>query len=470
MSTVTDSQIFKNIFSTPESSSIWSDRTRTQYYLKFEAALAKVQARLGVIPEKAAKAIIEKCDIDLIDMEELRKETEKIGYPVLPVVKQIVGMVNESESVSGEGLGEWAHWGATTQDVTDTATILQLRDTCSLVSKALDEIISVLEEAAQKYASTPMAARSNLQQAVPITFGFKLARLLATFKRHKQRLSEILPRLLVLEFGGAAGTLATLCNGTGTSSESTISVALQVQQHLAQELDLSTPEIAWHTERDRICEIGSFFALLTGTCSKLAFDIKLLMQTEVGEVYEPFYPNRGSSSTMPQKRNPIGSVYITAMSSTVRQLSSALLDAMVEDHERSTGPWEVEWIVLPQMATMTHACLRWTLEIAKGMEVDSRRMKENLEVTKGLVVSEAVMMGIGKVVGRQVAHDLVYELCRKAVKEGRPLLEVLLEDEEVRKTGIEKEELERLCDPKNYLGLSEEMVKRVVEDKGQEKK
>ncbi|KAJ8087638.1 hypothetical protein PM082_006471 [Marasmius tenuissimus] len=465
MSTVTDSQIFGNIFSTPESSSIWSDRTRTQYYLNFEAALAKAQARLGVIPEKAAEAIVEKCDIELIDMEELRRETEKIGYPVLPVVKQVVRMVNES--VPGEGLGEWAHWGATTQDVTDTATVLQLRDTCSLVSRSLDEIISALEEAAQKYASTPMAARSNLQQAVPMTFGFKLARLLATFKRHKQRLSEILPRLLVLEFGGAAGTLATLCDSS-TSSQTT--VALQVQAQLAQDLDLSVPEIAWHTERDRICEIGSFFALLTGTCAKFAFDIKLLMQTEVGEVHEPFYPNRGSSSTMPQKRNPIGSVYITAMASTVKQLSAALLDAMVEDHERSTGPWEVEWIVVPQMATMTHACLRWTVEVVKGMEVFPERMEENLGLTKGLVVSEAVMMGIGRVVGRQFAHDLVYELCRKALKEDRPLLEVLLEDEEVRKTGISKEELERLCDPKNYLGLSEEMVKRVVEDKGTEKK
>ncbi|KAL0061375.1 hypothetical protein AAF712_011773 [Marasmius tenuissimus] len=302
MSTVTDSQIFGNIFSTPESSSIWSDRTRTQHYLNFEAALAKAQARLGVIPEKAAEAIVEKCDIELIDMEELRRETEKIGYPVLPVVKQVVRMVNES--VPGEGLGEWAHWGATTQDVTDTATVLQLRDTCSLVSRSLDEIISALEEAAQKYASTPMAARSNLQQAVPMTFGFKLARLLATFKRHKQRLSQILPRLLVLEFGGAAGTLATL---------------------RGDNLDLTVPEIAWHTERDRICEIGSFFALLTGTCAKFAFDIKLLMQTEVGEVYEPFYPNRGSSSTMPQKRNPIGSVYVTAMASTVKQLSAALV-------------------------------------------------------------------------------------------------------------------------------------------------
>ncbi|KAL0567530.1 hypothetical protein V5O48_014465 [Marasmius crinis-equi] len=458
MSTVTDSQIFGNIFSTPESSSIWSDRTRTSYYLKFESALATAQGRVGVIPEKATKAIVDKCDIKSIDMEELRQETERIGYPVLPLVKQLVKLVNEAEP--GENLGEWAHWGATTQDVTDTATVLQLRDTCSLISKSLNEIVFALEESAQKYASIPMVARSNLQQAVPMTFGFKLARLLATFKRHQQRLSEILSRLLVLEFGGAAGTLATLCDAPSTNT----STALRAQEELAKELDLGIPDIAWHTERDRICETGAFFALLAGTCSKFALDVKLLMQTEISEVSEPFYPHRGSSSTMPQKRNPIASVYITAMSSTIRQLSAALFDAMVEDHERSTGPWEIEWIVLPQISTMTHAVLKYTLEVVKGLEVHPEKMKGNLELTKGLVVSEAVMMGLGKVIGRQVAHDLVYDLCRKALKEDRPLLELLIEDEEVKKAGLTEEELRRLCDPANYLGLSEEMVRRVVHE------
>ncbi|KAI3600472.1 3-carboxy--muconate cycloisomerase [Moniliophthora roreri] len=458
MSTVTDSQIFRNIFSTPASSEIWSDRTRTAYYLQFEAALATAQAHLGIIPTKAAEAITEKCNIDLIDMEELRKETERIGYPVLGVVKQIVRLVNQVEP----GLGEWAHWGATTQDVTDTATILQLRDTCFLVSESLRDITSELEKLAKKYAATPMAARSNLQQAVPITFGFKLSRLLATFRRHQQRLSEILPRLLVVEFSGAAGTLATLYPGASSTSQDPETI-FQLQLDLANQLDLNVPEIAWHTERDRIAEIGSLFSLIAGTCSKFALDMKLLMQTEVGEVYEPYYPHRGSSSTMPQKRNPIASVYITAMGSTIRQLSAALFDAMVEDHERSTGPWEIEWIVLPQMCTMIHAVLTHTQSVLEGLEVDEERMKRNLELTRGAVVSEAVMMGLGKTMGRQVAHDLVYELCMKAIKEDRPLVDLLEESEEVKKVGMGRHELEKLCEPGNYLGLSEEMVRRVVD-------
>ncbi|TFK41452.1 L-Aspartase-like protein [Crucibulum laeve] len=305
----------------------------------------------------------------------------------------------------------------------------------------------------RKYASTPMAARSNLQQAVPISFGFKMARLLATFQRHQQRLKEILPRLLVIEFGGAAGTLATISE-TG--------LAFEVQEELAKELGLNVPEIAWHTERDRIAEVGAFFALVTGTCSKFATDVKLLMQTEVGEVSEPYVPHRGSSSTMPQKRNPISSVYITAMASTVRQLSSSLFDAMVEDHERSTGPWEIEWIVLPQIATMTHATLMHTQELVEGLEVHPDAMKKNLELTKGAIVSEAVMMGLAKVLGRQVAHDLVYDLCRLAGERHVPLVDLLSENEEIKKSKIGIEELEVLCDPANYLGLSEEMVCRVA--------
>ncbi|THU76390.1 L-Aspartase-like protein [Dendrothele bispora CBS 962.96] len=450
MTTVTDSEIFKNIFSTPESSAIWSDRTRTAYYLQFESALAVAEARVGIIPQEAATLIEEKCSsVDLIDMKELREETEKIGYPVLGVVKQIVRMVNDVKP----GLGEWTHWGATTQDVTDTATILQLRDSCNLLSQSLQAITSGLRKLAEEHASTPMAGRSNLQQAVPITFGFKMARLLATFERHRQRLSEITSRLYVLEFGGAAGTLATLSD-TG--------LAFQVQEELGKELDLKVPDIAWHTERDCIAEVGMFFAMVAGTCAKLAFDIKLLMQTEVGEVQEPYYPHRGSSSTMPQKRNPISSVYITALASTVKQLCAALFDAMVEDHERSTGPWEIEWIVLPQICTMTDAALKHTKQIIEGLEVHPEKMRENLELTKGGIVSEAVMMGLGRFIGRQVAHDLVYKLCRKAVKEDRTLLEVLLDNDEVKKANISKEELERLCDPANYLGLSEEMVQRVL--------
>lgn len=224
------------------------------------------------------------------------------------------------------------------QDVTDTATVFQLRDTLDLISSCLSSIITSLRELCLKHKSTPMAARSNLQQAVPMSFGFKLARLLATFHRHQTRLSELRSRLLVLEFGGAAGTLATIPDTDSTSGSGKQGLGLRCQEELAKELHLSVPDIAWHTERDRIAEAGAWFALLTATCAKFALDVKLMMQTEVGEVSEPFRPHRGSSSTMPQKRNPISCAYISAMSSIVRQLSASLFDAMVEDHERSTGP------------------------------------------------------------------------------------------------------------------------------------
>ncbi|KAG6816349.1 hypothetical protein H0H87_006765 [Tephrocybe sp. NHM501043] len=448
--TVTDSVVFRDIFSSSSSSAIWSDRTRTSYYLQFESALAIAEARFGVIPQVAAHAIVEKCDVGLINMDELASETRKIGYPVLPLVKQLVTMVNDAEP----GLGEWAHWGATTQDVTDTTTILQLRATCDLVSKAIDNITSLLRELARAHSSTPMAARSNLQQAVPISFGFKMARLLATFERHQMRLAEILPRLLVVQFGGAAGTLATISDS---------GLAFQVQEEFAKELGLGVPDIAWHTERDRITEIGSFFAMLTGTCAKFAFDVKLLMQTEVGELSEPYYAHRGSSSTMPQKRNPISSVYITAMAATVRQLSAALFDAMVEDHERSTGPWEIEWIVLPQICTMTHVILLHTQEVLEGLEVHAEVMHKNLGLTKGAIVSEAVMMHLGKTIGRQIAHDIIYDLCRKAAQEDRPLIDLLLENEIVQTSGVSEEELKSWCDPEKYMGLSKEMTLRITE-------
>ena len=305
---------------------------------------------------------------------------------------------------------------------------------------------------ATRYAATPMAARSNLQQAVPMTLGFKLARLYATFQRHQERLAQLKPRVLVLEFGGAAGTLASL----------PADKALPCQEALAQSLGLSVPEIAWHTERDRIAEVGGFFALLTGTCAKLATDVKLLMQTEVGELSEPFYAHRGSSSTMPQKRNPISCAYITAMAASVRSHAGALYEAMVADHERSTGPWEIEWIALPEICKLTCATLKHTADLVAGLEVHPGAMERNLGLTQGGIVSEAVMMALGDKMGRQVAHDLVYDLCQKSVHEGVPLLELLCADDEVASVGLGREELRRLCGPGNYLGLSVEMVGRVV--------
>nr|KAK5434730.1 hypothetical protein LTR18_010225 [Exophiala xenobiotica] len=453
MTSVQDSLIFGNILSTRESAAVWSDKTRTQCYLAFEGALAKAQARLGVIPQRAADEIIKFClDIRNIDFDELRQQTELIGYPVLGVVKQLVAHVNAIEL----GLGEWAHWGATTQDVTDTATVIQLWDTLSLMEKTLKAIIDSLRVLAERHKSTPMAARSNLQQAVPMSFGFKMARLLATYLRHRERLKDVETRLTVLEFSGAAGTLATL-----PPTQDHPLLGLECQRELAKDLNLKVPEIAWHTERDRIAEFGSLCAMLTSTCAKFALDVKLMMQTEVGEVSEPYVPHRGSSSTMPQKRNPISCAYITAMAATVRQLSTSLFEAMIEDHERSTGPWEIEWIVLPQISTLTHATLKHTADLIAGLEVHEDAMERNLDISRGGIVSEAVMMGLGKTLGRQYAHDAVYDLCRRSQQENRQLLDLLCENEEINKN-MSREELAKLCDPRNYLGYSEAMVERIL--------
>ena len=453
MTSVQDSLIFGSILSTRESAVIWSDKTRTQCYLAFEGALAKAQARLGIIPQRAADEIIKFClDIRNVDFEELRQQTELIGYPVLGLVKQLVKHVNGVEP----GLGEWAHWGATTQDVTDTATVIQLWDTLSLFEKKLEEIISSLRVLAEKHKATPMAARSNLQQAVPMSFGFKLARLLATFLRHRERLKDVETRLTVLEFSGAAGTLATL-----PPNQDYPLLGLECQKELAKDLNLKVPEIAWHTERDRVAEFGSLCAMLTSTCAKFALDVKLMMQTEVGEVSEPYVPHRGSSSTMPQKRNPVSCAYITAMSATVRQLSTSLFEAIIEDHERSTGPWEIEWIVLPQISTLTHATLKHTADLVAGLEVHEEAMKNNLNISRGGIVSEAVMMALGKTLGRQKAHDVIYDLCRRSQVENRQLLDLLCEHEEIRKK-MSRDELAKLCEPANYLGYSEVMVQRVL--------
>ncbi|MGC1234285.1 MAG: 3-carboxy-cis,cis-muconate cycloisomerase [Xanthobacteraceae bacterium] len=443
-----DSAVFRDIFSTEAMRTVFSDENRVQKYLDFEAALARAQARLGIIPTEAAEEICRHCHAAEMDFAKLKIQTERIGYPVLPVVQQLVGLCRD-------GLGEWCHWGATTQDITDTATVMQMREALVLIERHIDDIAGALAALARKYRDTPMAGRSNLQQAVPITFGYKMATLLAAFARHRERLSELRSRVLVGEFGGAAGTLSSL-GGRG----------LATQAELMKELKLGVPAIAWHTVRDCIAEVGCFLGLVTGTCGKIALDVKLLMQTEVEEVYEPFHEGRGSSSTMPQKRNPISSVYITALVSVVRQQVAALLDAMVEDHERATGPWEIEWIVVPEIFCLTAGALAQTEFVLKGLQVDAKKMRANLDLTKGLIVSEAVMMGLGPYLGRQYAHDLVYDICRKVVATGRPLIDLLAENTEIAKH-LDRPALEKLCDPANYLGEAGAMVDRVLARTGQ---
>jgi 3-carboxy-cis,cis-muconate cycloisomerase len=442
-STIIDSAIFGNIFSTDAMRAVWSDENRTRKYLAFEAALARVQGRLGIIPKEAADEIVSVCVLEKIDMTKLAAQTERIGYPVLGVVSQI-------NSLCRDKLGEYCHWGATTQDITDTATVMQIREALDLIEADLVAISAALAALAQRHRDTPMVGRSNLQQAVPLTFGYKMAGLLAAVERHRERLAQLRPRVLMGEFAGAAGTLASIEHG-----------AMETQAGLMAELGLAQPVIAWHTVRDTIAEVGCFLGLVGGTLGKLSMDVKLMMQTEVGEVYEPFAPGRGSSSTMPQKRNPISSCYIHAGISVVRQHAAALMDAMVADHERSTGPWEIEWIVLPEAFCLLAGALKQARFVLEGLEVDEARMRANLDMTRGLVVSEAVMMGLGRYLGREYAHDLVYDICREALRQDRPLLDLLAETPEIT-AHLNRAQLAELCDPAKYLGQSGVMVDRVL--------
>ena len=441
--TVIDSPIFGNLFGSEAMRRVWSDENRTEKYVDIEKALAIVQGRLGIIPQDAAAEIARNCDVAKIDMDKLGQATERIGYPIMGVVSQINALCRDN-------LGEYCHWGATTQDITDTATVLQIREGLAIVDAELAAIAAALAGLAKRYRDTPVIGRSNLQQAIPVTFGYKMATILAAVLRHRERLAQLKPRVLVGEFGGACGTLASIEEG-----------AMETQAALMAELGLAQPIIAWHTVRDSIAEVGAFLGLVGGTLGKVSMDVKLMMQTEVAELYEPFAHGRGASSTMPQKRNPICSLYIHAAVSVVRQHAAALMDAMIADHERSTGPWEIEWIVLPEAFCLTAGALKQTRFILEGLEVDAARMRANIDLTQGLVMSEAVMMGLGRHIGREYAHDLVYDLCRQALKDNRPLVELLAEHPEINRH-LDRAALAKLVDPVNYLGQAGLMVDRVL--------
>jgi 3-carboxy-cis,cis-muconate cycloisomerase len=445
-STTFDSPILGNLFSTEAMRRIFADEHRIAIYLDIEAALARVEARLGIIPAKAAEAIAASAKIESIDMDLLRRRTELAGSPIIPVVDQLTARCGE--------FGQYVHWGATTQDIMDTATAIQMREGLALVDADLRAISDSLKELAQRHRDTPMAGRSMLQQAVPITFGLKAAEVLAAVERHRTRLAALQATSIVGQFGGAAGTLASL----GTRG-------IEVRRVLMKEVGLAEPTIAWHTHRDSIAEVGSFLALATGTLAKFATDIKLMMQTEVAEASEPAEAGRGASSTMPQKRNPVACNFIIACASIVRHQAAALMEAMVQDHERASGPWMVEWVALPEVFLAASGALAHARNLTAGLHIDENRMRENLDATGGQILSEAVMMALAAHLGRHRAHELVTNISRSAIEQNKPLIELLAADSEVSKY-LDRAALEKVLDPTNYLGVAGEMVEQVLKQSG----
>ena len=442
-STAHESIMFKDLLGSDEMRAIFSDGGTISAYLEVERALAKVQAKLGIIPQEAADAIIEHAHLQNIDLERYEKRTQVVGAPILPVVEEIVAAVPN-------GLGEWAHYGTTTQDIMDTALVLQVRQAFETIERDLTKISRALQDIAREYRDTPVAGRSHRQHALPVTFGFKVAVWLSGIERHRTRLAEIKPRVLVGQFGGAAGTLASLTEH-----------GFAIQDGLMKELGLRTPEATWHTMRDTLTESVTFLGLVTGTLAKIGCDIALMMQTEVGEVYEPFLPGRGSSSTMPQKRNPVGTEMMMVAAETVRADVHMMLGGMLQDHERGSGPYKFELIALPRAFIAAAAALMHAVEILPGLEVQEDRMRKNLDATHGLIVSEAVMMGLASALGRQTAHDIVYDACRAAIERDTTLLEVLRGMPEITQHTTD-EALAAMCDPGNYVGLAGEMVDQVL--------
>lgn len=417
---------------------IFDDHQLIRNYVTVEITLAKAQARCGVIPAQAAQEIAEKCNADTLDFDLLRHETEIVGYPILPLVHQISKQAGES--------GGYVHWGATTQDIMDTAVVMQIRDAFDVINHDITTLRQILADLAQRYRNTPMAGRTHLQQALPITFGYRLD----MFDRHAERLAQARPRILVGQFAGAAGTLASLGDK-----------GLAVQQAMMEELSLGVPVSTWHVARDGFAEAVNLLGLITGSLGKIAYDVMLLAANEFGELYEPFVKGRGASSTMPQKRNPISSELMLACAKGVRQQAGLMLDAMVQDLERATGPWHTEWIAIPESFILTGGALYQAKFMLKGLIVDEQAMAKNLDMTKGLIVAEAVMMGLAPYIGRQDAHDIVYDACRIVNEEGGRLADVLNAMPAVA-TRLEPALIEQLTDPVNYLGMAPEMVDQVL--------
>ena len=438
-----DSAVYGGLFTTPSMRAVFSDAARLQRMLDVEAALARAEAKLGLIPAEAAVEITMKADVARFDLEAIGRSTALVGYPVVPLVKAL------GEICAGDA-GRWVHWGATTQDIVDTGLVLQLRAGLELIREELDGIEATLANLARRYRDTPMAGRTHLQHALPITFGFKCALWLAPLQRHRARLLRLREDVAVVQFGGAVGTLASL----GADG-------IQVMAGLAEELELGVPAIAWHVGRDGLAETVGFLGLLTGSLAKIATDVALLMQAEVGEVAEPYQAGRGGSSTMPQKRNPIACEFILACAKNVRELVPVMLDAMVQDHERATGPWHAEWIALPQAFALTAGALHHARTMLEGLIVDPERMRRNLDTTRGMISAEAVMMALAPHVGREEAHHLVAAACQRAIADGAHLRDALAADPEVTRQ-LSAARVDELLDPGNYTGLAAAFVDRVL--------
>ncbi|WP_092969194.1 3-carboxy-cis,cis-muconate cycloisomerase [Ralstonia sp. NFACC01] len=443
------SGLLDRAFSTPAMLAVWSDAATVRAMLDVEAALAQAEGAVGVIPAQAVAPIRAVCANVTLDLDALGTAAASAGNLAIPLVKQLTAAVAQHD----ENAARYVHWGATSQDIIDTGLMLQWRQSAELIEADLQKLADGLAALAQRHRNTPMVARTWLQQALPSTFGRKVAGWLEAVHRAQDRFAALRAHVPALQFGGAAGTLASL----GVHARA-------VAQTLAHALDLPLPALSWHGEQDRVADIGTTLALLTGALGHFARDLSLMMQTEVGEVAEPSGAGKGGSSTMPHKRNPVGCATVLAAATRMPGLASTLLAALPQEHERALGGWQAQWATLREMACLAAGALDRMCEIVEGLQVDSARMRANLDVTHGLILGEAVMLALGANLGRLQAHHVVEAASRKAVQESKTLHDVLAQDADVLRIWgtATPQRLSALLDPTHYLGDAGAAVDRVL--------
>ncbi|MDZ4327676.1 MAG: 3-carboxy-cis,cis-muconate cycloisomerase [Pseudomonas sp.] len=439
-------QLFDAYFTARDMREVFCDQGRVQAMLDFEAALARAEAKVGLIPQTAVASIEAACRAEHFDFAALGEAIATAGNSAIPLVKALGKQIATTDAEAER----YVHLGATSQDVMDTGLVLQLRRALELIEGDLAQLGETLATQALRFVATPLAGRTWLQHATPVTLGMKIAGWLGAVTRSRQRLQALKPRLLVLQFGGASGTLAALG-----------SQAMPIAEALAGELQLTLPDQPWHTQRDRLVEFASVLGLIAGSLGKLGRDISLLMQTEAGEVFEPSAPGKGGSSTMPHKRNPVGAAVLIGAATRVPGMLSTLFSAMPQEHERSLGLWHAEWETLPEICCLVSGSLKQALLVADGLEVDVERMARNLDLTQGLVLAEAVSIVLAQRVGRDTAHHLLEHCCKRAVAEQRQLRAVLGDEPQVT-AELSPAELDDLLDPAHYLGQSRTWVERAV--------
>src|SRR5947208_2374020 len=425
---------------------VYDDAAHLQTMLDFGAALARAEAANGVIPPSAAGAIAKACKASSFDLVALAEAATRSGNLAIPLVKALTSNVARADADAAR----YVHWGATSQDVIDSATMLTLRAAIEALLGDIDRAVTGFAKLARQHRNTAVVARTWLQHALPMPFGLKLAEYAAALHRSRKRLQRLRSEALALQFGGAAGTLAALGDK-----------GWLVAERLALELKLPLPDAPWHTHRDRIAEAASVFAIVAGSCGKIARDVSLMMQTDVGEAFEPSGEGRGGSSTMPHKRNPVAAASALAAATMAPNLAATIFAAQVCDHERSAGPWHAEWPTLPTLLLVTSGGLAAIVDIAEGLEVDAARMRTNLDATGGLIMAEAVTMALAEKIGKSDAHHLVEAASKKAVTEKKHLRDVLTADSKIT-AQLSADKITALFEPMAYQGASQALIDRLL--------